>query len=146
MWGDALTRLKESLGMRHEIISFFSWQLQTKEPFSHLVCVSHTCIKIGRQTFVLLPWSYYLHVPVHSHPASLNHLIAFRETKGRKMHIYYFSFSLIPFFFFFFFFISGAARLLGHYSIYFNSEEIYLAGGWEGRRWGWGLKEEQRPC
>jgi len=58
---------------------------------------------------------------------TLHHLIAFRETKGRKMHIYYFSFSLIPFFFFFF--ISGAARLLGHYSIYFNSEEIYLAGG-----------------
>jgi len=58
---------------------------------------------------------------------TLHHLIAFRETKGKKMHIY-FSFRFNTFSFLFFFFsLSKAARLLGHYSIYLNSKEIYLA-------------------
>lgn len=62
---------------------------------------------------------------------TLHHLIAFRETKGKKMHIYYFSFRFNTFSFLFFFPLSKAARLLGHYGIYLNSKEIYLAWGME---------------
>lgn len=68
---------------------------------------------------------------------TLHHLIAFRETKGKKMHIYYFSFRFNTFSFLslsFFFPLSKAARLLGHYGIYLNSKEIYLA---------WGIEEER---
>jgi len=38
------------MGMR--LIGSSYWQPQTKKPFSHLVCVSHTCVQIARDGFV----------------------------------------------------------------------------------------------